>query len=74
MTAQIKSIKRLRIVCKTCKSEFITSLGNSIEVCTFCGTNFDISLNDNPFIKINKALHYLKMVQNADISLLCEDD
>ena len=74
MTAQIKSIKRIKIICNKCKSEYIINIGNSIYQCPVCYEYFHIDKEDNPFLNIEKTFSSLKKVDNANISLLCEDD
>lgn len=73
MNANIAQIKRIKITCKACKSEFITDIGNSLLKCVFCGQDFNIDNLNDPFLKLNEALHRFKSVQSAEIALICEE-
>ncbi|EAK2411876.1 hypothetical protein C3H94_03180 [Campylobacter jejuni] len=70
--ANIKDIKKIKITCKECKSEFSMFIGHSLYVCPICGNNFGINELNDPFFRIKQAFESFTNPKNCDIELVCE--
>lgn len=68
----IKDIKKIKITCKECKSEFSMFIGHSLYVCPICGNNFGINQLNDPFFRIKQAFECFTNPKNCDIELVCE--
>ncbi|WFB00552.1 hypothetical protein GR340_05175 [Campylobacter coli] len=68
----IKDIKKIKITCKECKSEFSMFIGHSLYVCPSCGNNFGINQLNDPFFRIKQAFECFTNPKNCDIELVCE--
>lgn len=71
--ANIQNIKKLKIICKECKSEFVMFIGHSLYVCSICGNNFGINELNDPFFRIKQAFDSLSNPKNCDIELICDE-
>ncbi|WP_234780796.1 hypothetical protein, partial [Campylobacter coli] len=63
----IKDIKKIKITCKECKSEFSMFIGHSLYVCPICGNNFGINQLNDPFFRIKQAFECFTNPKNCDI-------
>ncbi|HED6643192.1 TPA: hypothetical protein R5Z42_000335 [Campylobacter coli] len=68
----IKDIKKIKITCKECKSEFSMFIGHSLYVCPICGNNFGINQLNDPFFRIKQAFECFTNPKNCDIELVSE--
>ena len=72
--SKILNIKKLKIVCKNCKTEVITDIGKNIANCPCCYAAFGATLRDNPYQILADAFATLSQNIAADFSLICEDE
>ena len=69
---KILNIKKLKIVCKQCKTEIIADLGSTAYACPVCGQSFSVRRDMNYFIRLYEILLELKNNPAAEFSVICE--
>ena len=73
MTARISQIKKLKLTCKKCETEFILRLDKSLFSCNVCGEHFNFDPMNDPFIRLRQSLEAMKEKPNYSFELICEE-
>lgn len=73
MTTKIKDIKRFKITCLECESEFILKIGKQLYACPVCGRDFDIDINDDIFFRLSSIFKSIEKSKKAEFYLLCDE-
>lgn len=69
---KILNIKKLKMVCKQCKTEIVADLGSTAYSCPVCGQSFGVRGDMNYFIRLYEILLELKSNPAVEFSIVCE--
>lgn len=74
LESKISKIKRLKIICKNCKTEIIADIGKKISNCPCCYNKFIQDDTDNPYYLLSETFTFLSQNNNAIFNLVFDDE